>query len=447
MSKTTTLTPRANIILVLEKIHHGQSLSTLLDKLLASTPDNQKGFCHELLLGTLRQWFALNRIGESFIKVEPTDVGIICALNMGIYELLYMKTPDYAVINETLNALKLLNKSYGVGLVNAILRKVANNKEKFTKKVHKNHSLPNWLAKIIKQDWTDIYDILGQTLRQTAPIYLRPNAKFCNELAYSELLSQQEIGHQLVELGFANKQTIVLSSSVKIPELPKFQDGFVSVQDRHAQLSAHILHDVITKKIDKNPLNVLDACSAPGGKTAHLLEIFSQYQGQFHLTSLDNHQDRLTLVGENLQRLQLLDKTVSIVADDARTFKTEQKFNVVLLDAPCTATGVIRRNPDIGLLRQEHDVAQTVQLQAEILDNLWQNVVENGYLLYVTCSLLKAENETQMINFIEKNRDVQVVDFELTLPNQVKQKIGYQCLPLNENDGDGFYYALLQKAL
>ncbi len=442
MNINSQLALRANIILCLEKINQGQSLSVLLDELFGVIQDNEKAFAHQLLLGTLRQWYALNRIGESLIKQPPSDIAIIGALNMGLYELLYMTTPDYALINETLKALKSLNKEYGVGLVNAILRKVADNKEKFLKKIQKNHSLPNFLAKQLKQDWGQYYDTLGQVLRQPAPIFLRVNCQYCTFDDYCALLTQANIAYQVVNLGVADGQAIELIDKIKITDLPKFNEGWVSVQDKHAQLSAYLLN-----QLPLGQARVLDACTAPGGKLAHVLEMF--HVEQISLTALDNNEHRLKRVHENLRRLgfdnYLDDGHLTLLCADATTYQADTPFDVILLDAPCTATGVIRRHPDIGLLRQESDIAQTVQLQSDILNNLWQTLKQGGYLLYITCSLLKDENERQMVKFIHHHDNAKAVEFELTLPNQLKQEIGYQCLPLNEHDGDGFYYALLQK--
>ncbi len=447
MSKLNT---RAKVIFTLEKIQQGQSLASLLDPLLQDVGDKDKGFVHELLLGTLRQWWALSRIGESLIEKEVTDKGVWAGLNVGLYQLLYMDTPDYASINDTVEAVKQLEKGYGAGLINAILRKVQKNPAKFAKKIAKNHSLPNWLAKELKQDWAgdseNWYDDLGQALRQSAPIFLRINAKFTTLDDYTTLLKNQDIGFELVNIGVKNEQTILLNDNVKIGDLPHFADGWVSVQDRHAQISAHLLASLAFDK----PLNVLDACTAPGGKLAHLLEL--SQKNMFHveqfnidkITALDNDKKRLERVSQNLERLQLSADNVSLVCDDATTF-TALPFDVIVLDAPCTATGVIRRHPDIALLRTQNDVMQTVDLQAKILANCWQNLAKNGVLLYVTCSVLKAENETQIGSFLAKNDDAKVIDFTLNLPNQIKRDVGYQCLPLNENDGDGFYYALLQK--
>lgn len=441
-SSGTLLSTRAKIIVILEKIQQGQSLATLLNDLLGSVSPQDKGFAHELLLGTLRQWWALSRIGEGLIEREVSDKGVWAGLNIGLYQLLYMDTPDYAAIGATVEAIKQLNKGYGAGLVNAILRKVQKNPAKFHKKITKNHSLPNWLAQQLKQDWGEYYGELGQALRQSAPIFLRVNAQFSTMADYAKLLNEQNINFDIVTTGFNDTQAIRLIDNVKITQLPHFNDGWVSIQDLHAQLGGYILHELPLAK----PITLLDTCTAPGGKLTHLLELFHVEQFA-QVVALDNDKERLKKVGENLERLQLQNKKVTLVCDDATTFVVDAPFDVIVLDAPCTATGVIRRHPDIALLRTEHDVAQTVSLQRQILANCWQNLAVGGYLLYITCSLLKAENEQQIQVFLSKNQNADVVDFVLNLNNQIKRDIGYQCLPINPNGGDGFYYVLLNKRM
>lgn len=436
------LSSRAKVILIIEEILQGQSLSSLLDVLLESVDDADRGFVHQLLLGTLRQWWALTRINESLIEKMPTDQGLFAALNVGLYQLLYMNTPDYAVINDTVQAVKSLDKDYGAGLVNAILRKVAKANTKYAKKVSKNHSLPNWLAKQLKQDWPDVYDALGLALRAPASIFIRVNPQKCSVTDYSALLTKQGIAHSVVELGASDAQSIRLDAPIKVAELPHFADGYITVQDLHAQLSAWLL-------MDDMPADavVLDMCCAPGGKTTHLLEMFHMKQ----LVSIDNDVKRLQRVQQNLERLGLADKSVQVITADGTAWQSSDVgidgFDVIVLDAPCTATGVIRRHPDIALLRQEADVASTVALQAKILDNAWKNLKTGGVLLYVTCSLLKAENETQMLNFVNRHPDAKVLPLTLSLDNQFAQQIGYQCLPLDAGGGDGFYYAKLQKGV
>ncbi|MFC0819948.1 16S rRNA (cytosine(967)-C(5))-methyltransferase RsmB [Moraxella marmotae] len=436
-----TLSARAKVILVIEEILNGKSLSSHLEPLLVSVGDNNRGFVHEMLLGTLRQWWALARITDSLIERPVSDKGVLAALHIGLYQLLYMNTAEYAAINDTVNALKELNKDYGTGLVNAILRKVQKSADKYRKKVQKNHSLPNWLAKELKQDWPMVYDELGTSLRQPAPIFLRTNAKFTTLDNYLVLLNNCNVDFKVVPLGVSDEHGILLKDVIKIKNLPNFLQGHVSVQDRHAQILGHLLKSVNPPK----NFRMLDACTAPGGKLTQVLELAAS--GVFHvehITALDSDSERLKRVHDNLSRSQVAGMA-DVICADGTTYQADAPFDVIVLDAPCTATGVIRRHPDIALLRTKDDVQQTVELQAEILQNLWQNLAVGGHLLYVTCSLLKAENATQIENFLAKTPNAAAVDFTLTLPNQIKQSVGYQCLPLSKDDGDGFYYAVLQK--
>ncbi|OOS07407.1 16S rRNA (cytosine967-C5)-methyltransferase [Moraxella cuniculi DSM 21768] len=432
-----SLSTRAKVVTIIEEILNGKSLSLLLDTLLASVSFSDKPFAHELLMGTLRQWWALTRIAESLAKKSIDDHAVLAVLNIGLYQLLYMNTADYAAIHNTVEALKQLNKSYAVGFVNAILRKVQQSLAKYQKKVQKNHSLPNWLAKQLKQDWPLVYDELSLALRHSAAIFLRVNEQKVSIDKYSEILNNNGVSHNIISLGYEHHQTIRLDSPVQIATLPYFEQGWVSVQDMHAQLSAFLLKPLLSTQGKR----VLDMCCAPGGKTAHLLEKFHMK----HIVAIDCDESRLNRVHENLNRLNLNQQNITIMAADGTSWQDKSLFDVILLDAPCTATGVIRRHPDIALLRQEADILATCELQAKILQNAWRQLKTGGVLLYVTCSILKAENELQIIDFIKKNTDAQATPFVLDLPNQIKQTVGYQCLPLDRFGGDGFYYAMLTK--
>lgn len=439
--------PRAQVIHVLAQIQQGASLSSLTPALFATIDESNRAFSHELLYGTLRQWWALSRIIESLATRPVEDPQVIAALHIGLYQLLYLDTPDYAAVNSTLEALKTLDGARATGFVNAILRKVQKSVAKYVKKVNQHHSLPNWLAKQLKQDWAEYYNALGQALRQPALIFLRVNHQRTDIANYSALLTKRNIAHEITPIGLANTQAIRLVDKIKIQDLPHFADSWVSVQDLHAQIAGYLLAACDFSHKQANGLNILDACAAPGGKTAHLLEL-SNSSKKFHvkhLTALDNEPSRLQRLQNNVARLNLtnIDVLQTVVAD-ATAFKQRQ-YDAILLDAPCTATGVIRRHPDIALLRQPDDVTQTVALQAAILHNIWQQLSPDGYLLYVTCSLLQAENEQQIGSFLQHHHDAHVVPFDLKLPNQLAVSVGYQCLPLDPNGGDGFYYALLQK--
>ncbi len=431
------LSNRAKVIAVIEEILQGKSLSSLLDPLLSSIDADSRGFVHELLLGTLRQWWALSRITESLVPRPISDPGVVAALHVGLYQLLYMHTAEHAAVHETVESLKELGKDYGTGLLNAVLRKVQKTPNKFAKKINKNHSLPNWLAKALKSNWPQYYDALGAALKQPAPVFLRVNERRCSIEHYGCLLDEHGIAHSLVALGYQNKQTIRLDQVQRITELPHFVDGWASVQDTHAQLTAHLLEPYID-----GHSTVLDMCCAPGGKTAHLLEKFHMK----HLYAVDHDADRLSRVYDNLHRLGLVDERLSIIEADGTAWQADGLLDVIVLDAPCTATGVLRRHPDIALLRQSEDVAKTQRLQREILENLWPQLADGGVLLYVTCSILKVENESQLVDFLSCHDDAMALSFKLDLAHQIPQQVGYQCLPIEADGGDGFYYALLKKS-
>lgn len=423
------LSARANIIRALAAIQHGGSLASFRDNLLDTVPAADKGFTHELLLGTLRQWFALTRISGTLCK-EPLEVPeVIAALHIGMYQLLYMRVADHAAIGETVEAVKQAGHPKAAGLVNAVLRKVQKHQAKWQKKVVTKHSMPNWLAYQLKQNWPEQYDDLTAALREPAPVFLRVNARETTQAGYLNLLEKAEVNAKAI-----GKHGIQLLENMRIDSLPLFDDGGFSVQDMHAQHCVSLFSDLHGKR-------VLDACAAPGGKTAHLLEKYD-----CKLTAMDIDAERLLKVSENLERLQLFNDDLEITAGDATEFASAKPFDAILLDAPCTATGVMRRHPDIGLLRTEEDVAQTVALQAQILDNLWNSLTIGGELVYVTCSLLKVENVAQMVAFLERTPDAKAEAF--TLDSGVAQSVGWQLLPESDEEaanGDGFYLCKLTK--
>lgn len=500
---------RVRVIRTLLAIQQGQSLSSVLDPLLNSLHEGDKGFAHALLLTTLRQWHALARLLDSLADKPVDEIEVRTTIQVGLVQLLYLEVADHAAIHETVEAAKEIEFARASGLVNAILRKVAKNTNKFRKKCDKNHSLPNWLAHQLKQDWSDEYAALTQGLRQPAPMFLRVNTAVKSTSEYQQILTDADISTELVELSSGLQltdtaktatlltQALRLEQSTAVSFLPQFAEGVASVQDMHAQLAAPLIELALTNKLAKDTqitdkdsqndkastIQLLDACAAPGGKLAHWLELLTadNKSSLFHvkpddsvnkansirLTAIDNEAPRIKRIHENLERLNLqqqnlensanTDIKLDIVCADATTWQgnsepKKQKsnqdraiFDAVLLDSPCTATGVIRRHPDISLLRHEEDIAQTVQLQAQILDNLWPQIKVGGYLLYVTCSILKQENVEQMQDFTARHPDATAIEFTKECNWGIEQAIGRQCLPIDSASGDGFYYALLQK--
>lgn len=490
---------RVRVIRTLLAIQQGKSLATVLDPLLNSLHEGDKGFAHALLLTTLRHWHALARLLDSLADKPIDELEVRTTLQVGLAQLLYLEVADHAAIHETVEAAKEIEFARAAGLINAILRKVAKNPNKFRKKCDKNHSLPNWLAYQLKQDWSEQYTVLTQGLRQPAPMFLRVNTAVSSVSAYHQLLTEADISSDKIALSSeiqlskqhnatTTTQALRLEQTTSVSFLPEFLSGVVSVQDLHAQLAAPLIQLALNHKLKidngvDNQLHLLDACAAPGGKLAHWLELLTTDKSSlFHvkqsaadqqakaeastikLTAIDNEAQRITRIHENLQRLDLpladdqADNkgiALNIVCDDATTWQRSQSktdsaqsgFDVILLDSPCTATGVIRRHPDISILRTEADVEQTVQLQAQILDNLWPQLKAGGYLLYVTCSILKQENSLQMQDFIKRHNNATAIELTEACNWGIAQQIGRQCLPIDSESGDGFYYALLQKTV
>ena len=485
---------RVRVIRTLLAIQNGQSLSSVLDPLLNSLHEGDKGFAHALLLTTLRQWYALERLLDSLADNPIDEKEVRTTIQVGLTQLLYLQVADHAAIHETVEAAKEIEFAHATGLVNAILRKVAKNPSKFRKKCDKKHSLPNWLAYQLKQDWSAEYDDLMQGLRQPAPMFLRVNSAVTDVSSYQQSLVDADISADLVEITSAfqlpnqqqttkvNTSVLRLEQTTAVSGLPSFAEGVVSIQDMYAQLAAPLINQAFINKVSTesnvDDLQILDACAAPGGKLAHWLELLTTDSRSplFHvkhtdandtndstdqkysikLTAIDNEAPRITRIYENLERLNLEQSEqvkLDIVCADATRWQGANRqadnnapvFDAILLDAPCTATGVIRRHPDISILRTEEDVEQTARLQAEILDNLWPQLKVGGYLLYITCSILKQENVEQIQEFMRHHTDASAIEFTADCNWGIAQDVGRQCLPIDSDSGDGFYYALLQK--
>lgn len=419
---------RAQVIRILVMVKQGKSLSSSpFSKALNNTTERDRGLFNQLVMGSCRHWFALDRALQPLLKQPLTDHRVHAALILGMYQIFYTRIPAHAAISETVEAIKQLGQLKASGLVNALLRRCLREQAELETVIAQNSSLPTWLDDSLKQDWPAEYAAIERELRLEAPLFIRVNASLQQRDEYLHTLHLNQVD----AVATARPHGIRLLEANHIPSLVGFHDGWFSVQDDHAQLCAELFGDLNDKR-------VLDACAAPGGKTAHLLEKFDLKQ----MTALDSDAERLKRVSENLARLQLLDHRVVTQATNAATWQAEQLFDAILLDAPCTATGVLRRHPDIRLLRQAGDVEQTARLQAKLLNNLWKQLNVGGELVYVTCSLLKAENEQQIAAFLA--RTPSAVEIPIEADWGQARPHGRQLFPLSEG-GDGFYFAKLRK--
>ncbi|SPL71151.1 16S rRNA (cytosine(967)-C(5))-methyltransferase RsmB [Acinetobacter stercoris] len=420
---------RAQIVRTLLQVQQGQSLASLLNRQLENVNERDRALFHELLLGSLRQWYALKSVTLPLLTKPLNNETVESCLYLGLYQLLYTRIPVHAAISETVNAVKQLGFEALSGVVNAILRKVSRETPDFQKQLNQAHGLPSWLYKRLKKDWPEQIEQLCQNLKDNAPLTLRINVRKISRDAYLNKLKGLDIACRLCEISDVG---IILEQSVQITQLPGFEKGWFSVQDEHAQLCANLLPDLAGKI-------VLDACAAPGGKTAHLLEKFDVAE----LIALDQDAKRLVRVSENLERLDLsAEQKVQIIASDATLWTAPTPLDCIVLDAPCSAIGVIRRHPDIRLLRQSTDITQTVALQKKILEHMWTQLKVGGTLLYITCSILKAENEQQMIEFFTEHTDAQEIKIDADWG--LEQVYGRQLLP-ESGKGDGFFYCKIKK--
>ncbi|WXT99491.1 MAG: Ribosomal RNA small subunit methyltransferase B [Catillopecten margaritatus gill symbiont] len=382
-------------------------------------PSDVSSLTKSLVFGTLRFYHQLNDIVTERLNhsLEKEDLDIHCLMLLGAYQILHSNVAEHASIFETVKVAELIDQAWAKPLVNAILRQIQRDKEKLLKQTHYSH--PTWLLKKIKQYYpNDFKQIFTQNNTQ-APMTLRLHPKHDID------------AHLDAEKIEATPQARVLNKAMDVYDIPHFAEGSCFVQDASAQLAGHLL----------NPQNtdlILDACCAPGGKTTHISELAPKSK----IIALDSDNDRLTRVQENIDRFQI--KNIHLSQGNAQTqdWWDGKLFDKILLDAPCSATGVIRRHPDIKLLRKPKDISNLVALQAEILSNLWATLKSGGTLLYATCSILKNENEMQIANFLSSHPNA--TEEKITLDWGTEATHGRQQVPCREFDG--FYYAKLIKS-
>ncbi len=428
-SSAKNLNLRAQVVKTLLAVQNGQSLASVLNQHINIVSERDRGLYHELTLGCLRQWHGLKAITLPLLTKPLDNQALESCLYLGLYQILCTRIPAHAAISETVTAAKQLGFEPLSGLVNAVLRRVSRETEEFDLALNQAHGLPSWLFKRLKKDWPEQLAELSHELKQIAPLTLRVNVNQVSRDEYLEILEEEGYEARACSL---SEVGIVLEQNVHIPNLPGYEAGGFSVQDEHAQLCATLVPDLEGKV-------VVDACAAPGGKTAHILEKYSPKK----LYAIDQDAKRLVRVAENLERLLLTEYAeVEIIAADAINWTAPEPVDCIVLDAPCSAIGVIRRHPDIRLLRHSTDIPQTVALQKQILENMWQQLKVGGTLLYITCSILKAENEQQMVEFFAQHSDAKEIKIEADWG--IEQIHGRQLLP-TADQGDGFFYCHIEK--
>ncbi len=418
-------------------IYRSESLTDVLQQAaINKLPVRDQAWVRNLCFGSLRWHGRLGAILREMLTkpLKKADKDIECLLRLGLYQLLYQRTPDHAAVNETVAATRQLKKAWAGALINGVLRRFLREKEEVLAKIDlletARYSFPPWLTERLKTAWPDNWQDIMQASNQQAPMVLRVNQRQLSRAAYQHKLQSQALtAHELSAVPSA----LVMEQARPVSELPGFAEGEVAVQDSAAQLAALLLRC-------ESGQRVLDACAAPGGKTCHLLECYDELA----LLALDSNQRRSLQIAENLQRLQLSAKIGVADAADTATWWDGHLFDRILLDAPCSATGVIRRHPDIKLLRKDRDIANLQQQQRALLSALWPVLQPGGLLLYVTCSVLPEENNQQVSDFLRATPDAEHQPIEADWG--YKLSVGRQILPGSQGM-DGFYYALLKKTM
>ncbi len=407
------------------------SLPTQLDKV----EDRDRGFTQDLAFGTARWQPRLSALATKLLQkpFKAADADVEALLLVGLYQLLYTRVPAHAAIGETVGCADKLKKPWAKALLNAVLRRAQRESEALLAELEHDPVVrtahPRWLQKSLKAFWPEQWEAICAANNAHPPMILRVNRRHRSRDAYLQLLNEAGINATPCVYSVDG---IVLEAATDVRSLPGFAEGWISVQDEAAQLAADLL--------DLAPgQRVLDACCAPGGKTCHILEV---EEGLAGVVAVDLEAKRLVRVRENLARLGLSAELIAADGRDTATWWDGKPFQRILLDAPCSATGVIRRHPDIKLTRQPDDIAALAVLQGELLDALWPTLEVGGILLYATCSTLPTENTEVIEAFLARTSGARELDLATTAG--IKQPHGRQLLA-QEGGHDGFYYAKLIK--
>ncbi|MCL1076310.1 16S rRNA (cytosine(967)-C(5))-methyltransferase RsmB [Shewanella dokdonensis] len=411
-------------------LEQGQSLSSALPtQQQALSNPKDKALLAELCYGVMRVLPQLDQcVSACLSKPFKGKQRIIHQLLLiGCYQLYFTRIPAHAAISETAEACRQLGHESLVKVVNGVLRNIQRQQPPLSEANSTlKYNFPAWIIKKLQAAYPEQWQQIIDNSQQRPPMWLRNNRQQQSREQYCQQLQEQAIA---ISVG-SSDDAIMLQNPIDVAQLPAFNAGAVSVQDGAAQWAAQLL-DAQTGEL------VLDACAAPGGKSCHILERTPGVQ----LVAVDNDSKRLARVSQNLQRLGLEAQVISGDAAAINTWWQGPKFDRILLDAPCSATGVIRRHPDIKWLRKAADITELSQLQAQILDHCWQWLRPGGILLYATCSIMPEENHQQIMAFLARTADAEL---QPITASQENCSLDWQILPGQDNM-DGFYYAKLRK--
>ncbi|MFV2058711.1 MAG: 16S rRNA (cytosine(967)-C(5))-methyltransferase RsmB [Thiohalomonadales bacterium] len=424
----------ANILVAVSQQGHRLEYA-IKTSLPAQISPKDAAFVKELSYGGVRHWIQLLALVNSCLQrpLKNKDADISALMVLGLYQLIYLRVPDHAALSATVNAVVDIGKAWAKNLVNGVLRNLQRNyKQKLSElasnpEAEFNH--PDWMLRRLKQQWPDNWRMIVVANDEYPPLTMRVNHARITTSECLARLASDGISAEAVE---GVSTAIRLSKALDVTQMALFTSGLLSVQDSAAQLAAPLLQLGAHER-------VLDMCAAPGGKTGHILENRGDLQ---ELVSVEIESRRSDRIVENLSRLKLRATVVTADATTPQAWWDKRVFDKILLDVPCSASGVIRRHPDIKLLRSENDLSELLKLQQKILTEIWPLLRPGGMLLYVTCSVFQEENAQQIEHFLARHSDATAMQIDVGCG--VVSGAGLQILP-GQSDMDGFYYARLKK--
>jgi 16S rRNA (cytosine967-C5)-methyltransferase len=441
VSRSAAVRARAARI-VAQVAHEGRSLDALLAAEQSATAQ-ERGLLRSLCYDSIRWYIRLDALLAQLLAKpnQPLASEIRALCIVGLCQLLYSDVPAHAAVDETVNATRALKQPRAAGLVNAILRRCQRDGITFGHGLDRHPSTrtahPSWLVRAVEADWGEAaMDRILDANNERPPFWLRVNRRKVSGVEYRRKLT--DAGHEIASAQ-DDDHTIKLARPVDVHELPGFTEGLVSVQDAAAQLAARLLDARAGER-------VLDGCAAPGGKTCHILEVQPELS---ELVAVDVSKERLVRVEQNLQRLGLSAQVIEGDAAQPASWWNGQPFERILLDVPCSATGVVRRHPDIKLLRRMEDIAVLAQRQAELLAAAWPMLRPGGRLVYASCSILRVETSDVVNAFLANTPDARDVTRQaLQRCSQLEcaaRDMPGHAIATGTEDMDGFYYACVEK--
>jgi 16S rRNA (cytosine967-C5)-methyltransferase len=407
--------------------YHGQSL----DSALANAPALQRDqpLLHELAIGTVRHYFSLQDEVDARLRtpLKPRDAIVKCLLLIGAYQLRHTRVPSYAAVNETVAATRSIGRPWARGLLNQLLRALASDPPAPPTSEAGRWDHPAWLIDRIRDEYPDRWQHILRANLSRAPLGLRVNRRFATREEFQSMLRAAGVSAHLS----APDTALVLAVPMPVAQLPGHADGWVSVQDPAAQWAAPLL-------AARPGERVLDACAAPGGKAMHILELTPRAA----LVALDLDAERCDALRAECSRLGVDSSCVAHGDASGLSWWDGVAFEKILLDAPCSGSGTLRRHPDIKLLKRDSDLHQYHAIQSRLLCNLWQTLAPGGRLLYCTCSILSIENDDVIDAFLASMSDAVICPMAALFGDATRY--GRQMLPTIDGP-DGFYYAMLEK--